>query len=239
LTKIELKRSNGLSNWRRHAQTSFIPPEPSGDLRTANDVAYHSAKELLELIGDILDIARSESGHLSLNLERVNPEEFVALVARIFDGLARQKGLGLELQLELNPANPTIDMLLDPLRFKQVLSILVSNAIKFTEHSQVRIIVALHLTDEPNQVQMLLLVEDTGPGISHEDQRRLFEPFAQAGNAAQSARGGCRAWPGNQPQPVRDDERQPAAEQPALRRYPGEDFIAVTHTASPITGANS
>jgi two-component system sensor histidine kinase EvgS len=95
------------------------------------------------------------------------------------------------LQLEFNPANPTIDVLLDPLRFKQVLSNLVSNAIKFTEHGQVRIIVALHLTEEPNQVQMLLLVEDTGPGISHEDQQRLFEPFAQAGNAAQSARGGA------------------------------------------------
>ena len=157
--------------------------------RPAIDVAYHSARDLLELIGDILDIARIESGHLSLNPERVNPEEIVASVARIFDGLARQKGL--ELQLEFNPANPMIDVLLDPLRFKQVLSNLVSNAIKFTEHGQVRIIVALHLTDKPNQVQMLLLVEDTGPGISHEDQQRLFEPFAQAGNTAQSARGGA------------------------------------------------
>ncbi|WP_274643116.1 transporter substrate-binding domain-containing protein [Pseudomonas serbica] len=157
--------------------------------RPAIDVAYHSAKDLLELIGDILDIARIESGHLSLNPERVDPQEIVASVARIFDGLARQKGL--ELQLEFNPANPVIDVLLDPLRFKQVLSNLVSNAIKFTEQGQVRIIVALHLTSEPNQVQMLLLVEDSGPGISHEDQQRLFEPFAQAGHTGQSARGGA------------------------------------------------
>lgn len=153
-------------------------------------MAYHSAKDLLELIGDILDIARIKSGHLSLNPGRVNLEEIVASVARIFDGLVRQKGL--ELQLELNPANPTIDVLLDPLRYKQVSSNLVSNAIKLTEHGQFRIIVALHLTGKTDQVQMLLLVEASGPGISDEDQQRLFEPFAQAGKAGQLAWGGAR-----------------------------------------------
>jgi len=156
--------------------------------RPAIDVAYNSAKDLLELIGDILDIARIESGHLSLSPERVNPQEIVASVARNFDGLAHQKGL--ELRLEFNPANPPIDVLLDPLRFKQVLSNLVSNAIKFTEHGQVRIIVNLQPSAEPGQVRMQLQVEDSGIGISEQDQQRLFEPFAQADNAGQSARGG-------------------------------------------------
>lgn len=156
--------------------------------RPAIDVAYNSAKDLLELIGDILDIARIESGHLSLSPERVNPQEIVASVARNFDGLAHQKGL--ELRLEFNPANPPIDVLLDPLRFKQVLSNLVSNAIKFTERGQVRIIVNLQPSAEPGQVRMQLQVEDSGIGISEQDQQRLFEPFAQADNAGQSARGG-------------------------------------------------
>ena len=98
--------------------------------RPAIDVAYHSAKDLLELIGDILDIARIESGRLSLSPERVNLAEIVASVVRVFDGLARQKNL--RLLLEFSPANPAIDVLLDPMRFKQVLSNLVSNAIKFT-----------------------------------------------------------------------------------------------------------
>lgn len=156
--------------------------------RPAIDVAYNSAKDLLELIGDILDIARIESGHLSLSPERVNPQEIVTSVARNFDGLAHQKGL--ELRLEFNPDNPPIDVLLDPLRFKQVLSNLVSNAIKFTEHGQVRIIVDLQPSAEPGQVRMQLQVEDSGIGISEQDQQRLFEPFAQADNAGQSARGG-------------------------------------------------
>jgi len=156
--------------------------------RPAIDVAYHSAKELLELIGDILDIARIESGHLSLSPERVNPQEVVASVARIFEGLARQKGL--ELRLEFNLVNPPVDVLLDPQRFKQVLSNLVSNAIKFTEQGHVRIIVDLHPTNEPGQVHMQLQVEDSGIGISQQDQQRLFEPFAQAENTGQSVRRG-------------------------------------------------
>ncbi|VVN24267.1 transporter substrate-binding domain-containing protein [Pseudomonas fluorescens] len=157
--------------------------------RPAIDVAHNSAKGLLELIGDILDIARIESGRLSLSPERVNPGELVASVVRIFDGLARQKEL--ELILEFSPATPTFDVLLDPLRFKQVLSNLISNAIKFTEQGQVRIIVDLHPVTQPDRVQMRVQVDDSGIGISEQDQYRLFEPFAQADNAIQSARGGA------------------------------------------------
>ncbi|WPN45885.1 transporter substrate-binding domain-containing protein [Pseudomonas sp. P8_241] len=157
--------------------------------RPAIDVAYNSAKDLLDLIGDILDIARIESGHLSLSPERVNPGELVASVVRIFDGLARQKKL--ELSLEFHPVRPTIDLLLDPLRFKQVLSNLISNAIKFTERGQVKVIVELQDAAKPEQVQLRLQVHDSGIGISDQDQQRLFEPFAQAANAVQSARGGA------------------------------------------------
>ncbi|MVV48787.1 transporter substrate-binding domain-containing protein [Pseudomonas sp. PB120] len=157
--------------------------------RPAIDVAYNSAKDLLELIGDILDIARIESGRLSLSPERVNPAEIVGSVVRIFDGLAHQKNLSL--LVEVHPAHPLFDVMLDPMRFKQVLSNLVSNAIKFTERGQVRIVVNLHPVTEPGQVQMLLQVQDSGIGISEEDRQRLFEPFAQAENSGQSDRGGA------------------------------------------------
>ncbi|KII27361.1 histidine kinase [Pseudomonas fluorescens] len=156
--------------------------------RPAIDVAYHSAKDLLELIGDILDIARIESGHLSLSPQRANLWETVASVVRIFDGLARQKNL--DLVLEFNPVDPAFDVLLDPLRFKQVLSNLVSNAIKFTEQGQIRIIVTLNPGADLEQVHMLLQVQDSGIGISERDQQRLFEPFAQADSAGPSARRG-------------------------------------------------
>ncbi|WP_259638792.1 transporter substrate-binding domain-containing protein, partial [Pseudomonas syringae] len=97
--------------------------------RSAIEVAYSSANDLLDLIGDILDIARIESGRLSLNPERANLRRLVESVLRVFDGLARQKDLELVLELD---SRINADVLIDPLRFKQILSNLVSNAIKFT-----------------------------------------------------------------------------------------------------------
>lgn len=157
--------------------------------RPAIEVAYNSAKDLLELIGDILDIARIESGRLSLAPERVNLRDVVESVVRVFDGLARQKTLSL--LLEFNPDANDIDVLIDPLRFKQVLSNLVSNAIKFTEKGEVKIKVDVQATAQPQQIQMKLVVEDTGIGIKREDQLRLFEPFAQADNTGHLARSGA------------------------------------------------
>ncbi|WP_029573935.1 sensor histidine kinase, partial [Pseudomonas syringae] len=97
--------------------------------RSAIEVAYSSANDLLDLIGDILDIARIESGRLSLNPERANLRRLVESVLRVFDGLAQQKDLELVLELD---SRINADVLIDPLRFKQILSNLVSNAIKFT-----------------------------------------------------------------------------------------------------------
>lgn len=157
--------------------------------RPAIEVAYNSAKDLLELIGDILDIARIESGRLSLAPERVNLREVIESVVRVFDGLARQKTLSL--LLEFKPELDATEVLIDPLRFKQVLSNLVSNAIKFTEQGQVKIKVEVLPTQLPQQIEMKLVVEDTGIGISRDDQMRLFEPFAQADNSGHLARSGA------------------------------------------------
>ena len=163
--------------------------DPQHPDRSSIDTAYHSAKDLLGLIGDILDIARIESGRLSLCPERVNLVDTVTSVARIFDGLARQKNLSL--QVFFNPPDMAVDVHLDPLRFKQVLSNLVSNAIKFTEQGHIRITVDLMTTDMTERALMQLSVQDSGVGIGAEDQQRLFEPFAQAENSHQQARSGA------------------------------------------------
>ncbi|MFO2464047.1 transporter substrate-binding domain-containing protein [Pseudomonas sp. 15FMM2] len=157
--------------------------------RPAIEVAYNSARDLLELIGDILDIARIESGRLSLAPERVNLRELIESVIRVFDGLARQKSL--RLLLEFNSGVSESDVQIDPLRFKQILSNLVSNAIKFTEQGVVRIKVDVLSTLQPQQIEMKLVVEDTGIGISRNDQQRLFEPFSQADNAGHLGRSGA------------------------------------------------
>ena len=164
---------------------------PDAD-RPELEVAYRSAQDLLSLMGDILDIARIESGHLNLCPERVNPAELVQSVGQVFDGLARQKGLELNLTISRSAHR---DVLLDPLRFKQVLSNLVSNAIKFTTWGQVKLdlaISSLPTTGDNNRddLQLEVSVCDTGIGISTDDQQRLFKPFAQVEPDSPQARSG-------------------------------------------------
>jgi two-component system sensor histidine kinase EvgS len=156
--------------------------------RPAIEVAYSSAKDLLELIGDILDIARIESGRLSLSPERANLRQLVESVVRVFDGLARQKSLTLA--LDLDPRTNT-DVLIDPLRFKQILSNVISNAIKFTEQGQVRISLQTEAGRSPQHMTVQVVIHDSGIGITAQDQQRLFAPFAQVDQSGQLARTGA------------------------------------------------
>jgi two-component system sensor histidine kinase EvgS len=153
--------------------------------RASIEIAHTSAKSLLELIGDILDIARIESGRLSLSPKRANLRELVESVARVFEGLARQKRLNLILDID---SSINCDVLVDALRFKQILSNLISNAIKFTEEGSIKIGISGCLANA-NLLNVHLSVEDTGVGISPADQQRLFRPFAQAQHNVQHTEG--------------------------------------------------
>jgi two-component system sensor histidine kinase EvgS len=154
--------------------------------RSAIEVASNAAQQLLALIGDILDIARIESGHLSLTPERANLRTLVESVCRVFEGLARQKNLQWRVELAERSDR---DVLVDPTRFKQVLSNLLSNAIKFTREGEV----SLTLRVEPGvsgHLAVNVRIEDSGIGVSVVDQQRLFSPFVQAGNSQQSGHNG-------------------------------------------------
>ena len=153
--------------------------------RFALDVAANSARGLLDLIGDILDIARIESGKLSLNPERANLRSLSESTLRVFEGLARQKRIGLELECSGDTAT---DVQVDPLRFRQVLSNLIGNAIKFTEQGEVRVVYRAEA--QGDQLFARIEIIDSGQGIAAEDLPRLFKPFSQAGNNQVSARNG-------------------------------------------------
>ncbi|MCU7965029.1 transporter substrate-binding domain-containing protein [Shewanella sp. SW32] len=138
-------------------------------------VAYDSANGLLELIGDILDIARIEAGQLTLSPVRTDLKSIVASVVRVFNGLAHQKRIKLELDFDNKIKQ---DVLVDPMRIKQILSNLIGNAIKFTNKGSVSI--KVYVGDSVNeQVSYIFTVKDTGIGISVEDQKNLFKPFSQ------------------------------------------------------------
>ncbi len=143
----------------------------SQTLQTAHD----SAIGLLELIGDILDISRIESGHISLQPVPTNLVELVRATLRVFEGNARAKGLHLQGEL---PAEP-VWVLADPLRLKQILSNLISNAIKFTDRGEVQACLLLPKVAGHGNLAIELNVRDTGIGISPADQARLFNAFVQ------------------------------------------------------------
>ena len=154
--------------------------------RQAIEVASSAGQQLLALIGDILDIARIEAGHLSLVPERVNLREVVQSVCRIFEGLARQKQLLWHVELD---ERSNVEVMIDALRFKQVLSNLLSNAIKFTDDGEVSLRLRV-FGEQDGLIEVGVAIEDSGRGISAEDQQRLFSPFVQVGDHQTAAQGG-------------------------------------------------
>ncbi|MGE6118408.1 ATP-binding protein [Aeromonas salmonicida] len=136
-------------------------------------IAHGSAADLLSLIGDILDISKIESGRLELVPE---PHDIVALtesVVTVFNALARQKNLQLELVVG---ASHWVQI--DGLCYKQVVSNLISNAIKYTDKGSVRVELLSRISDGWCTLQ--LAVRDTGIGIDPMEQEKLFQPFYQA-----------------------------------------------------------
>lgn len=155
--------------------------------RVSLDVASSAANGLVDLIGDILDIVRIESGQLSLTPGRTNLQDLSRSVARIFDGVAQQKLL--DLRVELDP-RADCDVWVDSLRLKQIISNLLSNAIKFTVSGEVRFSLRCVAVAGGKELDLIFNVMDTGIGISQDDQARLFSPFSQVGSPTDSMRTG-------------------------------------------------
>lgn len=140
----------------------------------ALEAAHGSAIGLLDLIGDVLDISRIESGHMTLQPVACDLLELIRATLRVFEGSARLKGLALDALLPASPAW----LLVDPLRFKQVLSNLLSNAIKFTDQGRIDVSLAVAPIDA-DLLEVRLQIKDSGVGISSSDQARLFTSFSQ------------------------------------------------------------
>ncbi|ALM86576.1 ATP-binding protein [Bordetella sp. N] len=148
-------------------------------------VAYTSTQALLAIVGNILDIEKIESDRLELLPERVSLTQLAESVQQMFDCVARSKGIALKLTIM---AGQPDHVLIDPTRFKQVLSNLVSNAVKFTSAGQVEVRLATRPVTE-SRCAIDVLVTDTGAGISEEDQRLLFQPFTQTREGARTLGG--------------------------------------------------
>ncbi|MAV46324.1 MAG: response regulator [Alphaproteobacteria bacterium TMED89] len=152
-------------------------------------VAETSARNLLMLLNDILDVSKMEAGKLALEDEDVILAQIVRDVVRLYRDAAQAKGIGLVPVLD--PALPA-GVRADAGRLRQVLINFVSNAIKFTDQGQVKIVIepAPAPASDENHVRLRFSVEDSGAGISEEAQKRLFQPFEQVGASVERRQGG-------------------------------------------------
>jgi signal transduction histidine kinase/CheY-like chemotaxis protein len=145
------------------------------------DIINRSGEHLLTLINNVLEISRIESGRLEL---KTAPFDLGALIQDIMDLMRlRAEEKGLLLQVDQSSAFPRY-ILGDEARLRQVLINLIGNAVKVTHSGGVTIRLSLQQNE---QTHLLVEVEDTGPGISAEDQKHLFKPFTQLGEAGTQA----------------------------------------------------
>ncbi len=141
----------------------------------AIDAIQRNGKYLLELVNDILDISKVEAGKLDVAPVRCSPCQIVSDVASMMRVRAAKKGLPVEVAFE-GPIPQTLHT--DPIRLRQVLVNLISNAVKFTEAGRVRVVVRLQ--QEGPEPQLVVEVSDTGIGMSEEQLARVFQPYSQA-----------------------------------------------------------
>jgi len=130
-----------------------------------------SGKMLLEMINDILDLAKIESGKMEVRLSDFHIEQVVAAQCDMARPLTERKNIDLESQIEPN----LVEMFQDQAKVQQILNNLLSNAIKFTPEGGRIVISAIRSP----QGELILTVADTGVGIAEEDQIAIFEKFRQ------------------------------------------------------------
>ncbi|MBS0556159.1 MAG: response regulator [Proteobacteria bacterium] len=156
------------------------------DQRDYLATAYKSSRELLRIVDDILDYSKIEANKLELENVGLNLRELVDAVHRLLEKSADAKGLAFTVAIE-----PGVRLALrgDPTRLRQVLTNLVSNAIKFTARGSVQIHISKR-GETRTQYEILFAVRDTGVGIDATAAAKLFQPFSQADASTTRVHGG-------------------------------------------------
>jgi signal transduction histidine kinase/CheY-like chemotaxis protein len=153
---------------------------------------YSSGQHLLGLITDILDLSKIEAGKMELSFEDINLADLVNSVMSTAAGLVKDKPIKLVRQVD--SGLPLVQA--DPMRLRQVLINFLSNAAKFTEEGSITVEAYIQNgadadRKEPGKKpEVVVTVTDTGPGISPEDQKKLFQPFSQVDDSPTRKTGG-------------------------------------------------
>jgi PAS domain S-box-containing protein len=149
------------------------------------NIIHSSGKNLLDLINDILDLSKVESGHLAIERLKVAPFPIIGEVLEVMKVKAEEKSLGLEGRA-LSAIPESIET--DPARLRQILLNLVGNAIKFTEEGSVSVL--CRFEERGANPFLVIDVVDSGIGMSKEAQKAVFDPFVQADSTVTRRFGG-------------------------------------------------
>jgi signal transduction histidine kinase len=158
--------------------------EEMGFLMEADEAAIH----LLDLISDLLDLAKIEAGKLSIHLQSVNLQEILDEAIESQKSHIQEKGL----QLYQQKSDRDTSVKADPSRLQQVFFNIINNAIKFTDKGSITIITEVKKleNEENNKFQVLVTVQDTGIGIDPNLQSQLFQPFVMVDGSTTRSHGG-------------------------------------------------
>ena len=161
--------------------------ELSPEQRTYTEAVTKSGTELLALIEDLLDFSRIEAGRFEPQREPTNLRELTENVIELLAPKAYDKGIGMSAHIA-RTIPETLDT--DPRRLRQVLINLVGNAVKFTDSGGIFVRVGMASDAQGNDV-VEIAIEDTGPGISKNDQLRIFAEFEQGDGTTTRRHGGA------------------------------------------------
>jgi PAS domain S-box-containing protein len=146
-----------------------------------------SANSLMQIVNDVLDFSKIESGKLELNEEEIDLFELIEQVIDLFKYAALQKNINLHLKIDSTIPQYIVG---DSLRLKQILVNLISNAIKFTQKGEVTLEISKEKNVQDNTSNITFSVKDTGIGIKEDNCKKIFSSFVQEDNSTSRKFGG-------------------------------------------------
>lgn len=173
---------NGILGFSELLQSDLKDP----DQRAYAQAIHSSGSHLLELVNEVLDLAKIEAGRLGLNIQDTDLARLIAETVAGHRVAAEQKGLRLE---ESHGPDLPERFLCDPLRLRQVLNNLLHNAVKFTDSG--RVALAVTREEDGDGAWLRFAVSDTGPGIPEDLQAVIFDKFNQAEKFMEREHGGA------------------------------------------------
>ncbi len=174
---------NGILGMAQALEATTLDTEQSDQVETI----LESSRTLLAIVNDVLDLSKIEAGKMEITPIDSDVTKTVDRVCKLFETRVADKGLSFS--LEIDPSLPRT-ALIDPVRVRQCLSNLISNAVKFTDQGSISVAVSAEPLLEDDARLIIIKVTDTGIGIDAETQSRLFSEFTQADSSTSRRFGG-------------------------------------------------